>query len=39
MGLDEEARKAVAQWRFAPATRNGAPVRVAYVVTINFRLE
>lgn len=39
MGLDEEARKAVAQWRFAPATRNGEPVRVAFVVTINFRLE
>lgn len=39
MGLDEAAREAVAQWRFAPATRNGEPVAVIMTLTINFRLE
>lgn len=37
-GLDEEALKAVAKWRFAPATRNGEPVSSAMVVKVDFDL-
>ncbi len=38
MGLDEEAVKAVKQWRFEPATQNGQPVPVMINVEVNFRL-
>lgn len=38
MGLDEEAIKAVKQWRFQPAMRDGKPVPVAINVEVNFRL-
>lgn len=37
--LDEQARSAVAQWRFEPATRDGQPVRAIYTATIDFRLR
>jgi TonB family protein len=35
--LDENARAALAQWRFRPATKNGAPVDLEAVVTIPFK--
>jgi len=38
-GLDEKAIKAVRQWRFAPATRNGKPVAVMIAVEVQFRLR
>ena len=38
-GLDERAVQAVRQWRFAPATRQGAPVDVVVEVAVEFRLR
>ncbi|MGC2110091.1 MAG: energy transducer TonB [Candidatus Korobacteraceae bacterium] len=38
MGLDEEAIKAVKQWRFKPSMKNGEPVPVMINVEVNFRL-
>ena len=38
MGLDEEAIKAVKQWRFQPAKKDGKPVPVMINVEVNFRL-
>ena len=38
-GLGEEARRAVSQWRFRPATYRGEPIDVYYTVTVNFRLQ
>ncbi len=38
-GLTEQAVAAVRTWRFQPALRQGEPVPVLYVITINFRLE
>jgi TonB family protein len=35
-GLDDEAVKAVKQWRFAPGRRDGVPVRVATPVSVTF---
>ena len=35
---DQAAMDAIAQWRFEPATLDGKPVSVYYVLTINFRL-
>jgi protein TonB len=38
-GLDEEAQKSLAQWKFRPATKNGRPVTVSDVcVFVNFRM-
>jgi len=37
-GLDDEAIKAVEQWRFAPGTLAGAPVDVQVVVVVDFRI-
>jgi TonB family protein len=37
-GLDEQAARALAQWRFNPGTMNGQPVPVRVKVEINFRL-
>jgi TonB family protein len=37
MGLDEQAVKAVQQWRFQPAIKNGQPVRVQINIEIHFR--
>jgi len=38
MGLDEEALKAVRQYRFKPATLEGVPVPDQIVVEVNFQL-
>ncbi len=38
-GLDENAVKAVEQWRFEPGTRDGQPVPVRATIAINFRLK
>jgi TonB family protein len=38
MGLDEEAIKAVATWKFKPAIRQGIPVPVRAAVEVSFRL-
>ena len=38
-GLDDEAVKAVMQWRFEPGRREGVPVRVATLVTVTFALR
>ena len=37
--LDDAARRAVARWRYRPATLNGRPVRVYLTVTVDFRLR
>lgn len=37
-GLDEEAVKAVSQYRFKPSSRSGSPVRVEVNVESNFQL-
>lgn len=36
--LDEAALAAVRRWRFRPATRFGKPVRVNYILSVDFRL-
>jgi protein TonB len=38
-GLNERAINAVRQWRFAPATRLGAPVDVIVEVAMEFKLR
>jgi TonB family protein len=38
-GLDQRAIAAVRQWRFAPATRRGAPVDVIVEVGVEFKLR
>jgi TonB family protein len=38
LGLDEAAVKAVEQWRFRPAAKDGVPVRVGARVEVYFRL-
>ena len=38
MGLDEEAVKAVREWKFQPATKDGQPVPVQINIEVNFRL-
>lgn len=37
-GLDAEAAKAVQQYRFAPATKNGKPVPVRLHIRVDFKL-
>ena len=37
-GLDLQAIKAVQQWRFTPAMKNGQPVAIAVLIEVNFRL-
>jgi len=39
MGLDIEAIKAVRQWPFQPAMKDGKPVPVMINVEVNFRLK
>lgn len=38
LGLDENAIKAVEQWRFRPGEKNGKPVPVISQITVSFRL-
>lgn len=38
LGLDKAAVEAVETWKFKPATLDGRPVPVYYIVTINFQL-
>jgi len=38
MGLDEQAIRAVQNWRFKPAERYGKPVPVYMTIEVNFRL-
>lgn len=38
-GLDDEAERVAAQWRFQPAKKNGRPVPVAATVEVNFRFR
>jgi periplasmic protein TonB len=38
-GLDEEAIKAVRQWRFKPATRLGQPVAVYVTIGVGFTMH
>jgi len=38
-GLDENAVKAVEQWKFEPATKDGEPVAVPALITLHFRLQ
>jgi TonB family protein len=38
-GLDEEAIKAVRQWKFAPGTRQGKPVPVEVTIEMTFTLK
>ena len=37
--FDEAAKRALATWRFEPATLHGQAVKVYYHLTINFRLD
>jgi TonB family protein len=39
MGLDQAATDAVKMWKFKPATLKGQPVRVYYVLTVNFQVD
>ena len=39
MGFEAAAKKAVREWRWNPATKNGQPVTVYYMVVINFTLD
>jgi protein TonB len=38
-GLDEEAVKAVSQWKFTPALLNGRPVKVYFDLTVQFEVR
>jgi periplasmic protein TonB len=38
-GLDEEAVKAVSQWKFTPALLHGRPVKVFFDLTVNFEVR
>lgn len=38
-GLTEAAVEAVSQWRFEPATLEGRPVAVRYLVTVSFSVQ
>jgi protein TonB len=39
MGLDRSAVEAVQRWRFKPAMFQGRPVKVYYVLTVNFQVQ
>jgi TonB family protein len=37
--MNSAALRALAQWRYAPALRNGQPVAVRFVVAISFSVR
>lgn len=39
MGLEEAAVEAIRSWKFKPATLDGRPVPVYYVLTTNFQID
>jgi TonB family protein len=39
MGLDQAAVNAVQTWKFKPATLDGRPVSVYYILTVNFQVD
>jgi TonB family protein len=39
MGLSEAAVDAIQNWKFKPATLEGRPVQVYYVLTVNFQVD
>lgn len=39
MGMAERTVETVSQWRFEPATKNGAPVPVFFNITVSFSLQ
>lgn len=39
MGLDKAAVDAVQRWKFKPAMLEGRPVKVYYVLTVNFQVQ
>jgi len=39
LGLDRAATEAMKTWKFKPATLEGRPVKVYYVLTVNFTAE
>lgn len=39
MGLDQAAVDAVQTWKFKPAMKAGKPVKVYYVLTVNFQVD
>lgn len=38
LGLDEQALKAIAQWKFKPGAKDGDPLPVQATIEVNFRL-
>ncbi|HEX4497307.1 MAG TPA: energy transducer TonB [Thermoanaerobaculia bacterium] len=38
MGLDRAAEEAAKTWKFTPAMKEGKPVKVYYVLTVNFQV-
>jgi TonB family protein len=38
-GLDDEAVAAAEKWRFAPATKDGRPVRIVVSIDVSFTLR
>lgn len=38
MGLNESAMDAVKEWTFKPATLDGQPISVFYVLTVNYKI-
>jgi TonB family protein len=39
MGLDRAAVDAIQTWKFKPALKDGKPVKVYYVLTVNFNVD
>jgi periplasmic protein TonB len=37
--LNQPAIDAIMQWKFEPATKDGEPIDVIYVLTVNYALE